>query len=264
MRRITSSLKGLLRLLAVTVTGLSIAPTVVAQIPPPDTSVPQMSPYPTCQPPSPGEYLLLVKSNNAEAQDKVRQTLPSSAKSTVCSYLDDVVTRVSGFTTVDTANSWAKYLNDSGLSAFVARPSQSSVAVPPISAQPTAASTPATTSPTPAKPPTAKSPAQAVATSRIPSTYSPKPLGAGYAVLVNYFNRPELAQQIHQLLGKEIGLVSYGQRPYLLAVHTTDQASANVILHKLTDRGFWAMVVDSRRVTLLRQPVNLQQSTAQN
>ena len=79
--------------------------------------------------------------------------------------------------------------------------------------------------------------------------------------MVDYFSKPELATQVRQLVGKDIGLVSYRQRPYLLAVHTTDQRLANSTLQTLTDRGFWAMVVDSRRVTLLRQAISTSQST---
>jgi hypothetical protein len=79
--------------------------------------------------------------------------------------------------------------------------------------------------------------------------------------LVDYFSKPELATQVQQLVGKEIGLAAYRQRPYLLAVHTSDQNLANSTLQALTDRGFWAMVVDSRRVTLLRQAVDVAQPT---
>jgi hypothetical protein len=78
---------------------------------------------------------------------------------------------------------------------------------------------------------------------------------------VDYFSKPALATQVQQLVGKDIGLASYRQRPYLLAVYTTDQSLANSTLQALTERGFWAMVVDSRRVTLLRQTIASPQST---
>jgi hypothetical protein len=74
--------------------------------------------------------------------------------------------------------------------------------------------------------------------------------------LVDYFNQPELASQVRQLLGSNVGLVSYGQRPYLLARYTTSEREANSTLRQLSDRGFWSMVVDSRRVTLLKPVVN--------
>ncbi|MCL1474850.1 hypothetical protein [Argonema antarcticum] len=85
--------------------------------------------------------------------------------------------------------------------------------------------------------------------------YNPKPLGTGYAVLIDYFNQPELAERVQQALGKNVGLVSYGQRPYLLALHTSNQKDATDTLKALSDRGFWVMVVDSQKVTLLRSQV---------
>jgi hypothetical protein len=97
-------------------------------------------------------------------------------------------------------------------------------------------------------------PAPATLSANSPA-YNPQPLGDGYAVLVDYFNQPEVAAQVKQLLGSDVGLVSYGQRPYLLAVYTTSQRKADSMLRQLSDRGFWSMVVDSRRVTLLRSVV---------
>ncbi|MBD2185889.1 hypothetical protein H6S82_02160 [Planktothrix sp. FACHB-1355] len=85
--------------------------------------------------------------------------------------------------------------------------------------------------------------------------YNPQPLGTGYAVLVDYFNQPEIAAQVQEALKKEVGLVSYGQRPYLLVLHTTDQKNATSIFEDLSDRGFWVMLVDSDKVTLLRARV---------
>jgi len=172
-----------------------------------------------CQPPQADEYLLFVLSQTRESQEHLQRTLPPNTQTTFCRYLEDKVTRIAGFTSLEDANSWARYVKEIvGLSAFVVRPA------------------PATLS--------ANSPA-----------YNPQPLGDGYAVLVDYFNQPEVAAQVKQLLGSDVGLVSYGQRPYLLAVYTTSQRKANSMLRQLSDRGFWSMVVDSRRVTLLRSVV---------
>ena len=172
-----------------------------------------------CQPPKAGEYLLLVVSPTSETQEQVRRALPRDTSSIICKYLNDTVTRIGGFTQIENANAQAVYINDIvGLSTFVAvRP--------------------------------AKTPPQN------PPSYNPKPLGGGYAVLVDYFNSPNVATQVRQLLGQEVGLISYGQRPYLLAVHTSDQKNANSILQKLSDRGFFALLVDSRKVVLLRSKV---------
>ena len=87
--------------------------------------------------------------------------------------------------------------------------------------------------------------------------YTPKPLGEGYAVLVDYFNQPEIATQVQRAIGKEVGLVSYGQKPYLLALHTTHEKNATNTLQTLSDRGFWVMLVDSKKVTLLKAQIAL-------
>ncbi len=171
-----------------------------------------------CQPPQLDEFILLVLSPTKETQGQIQQTLPPGTQTNVCQYLDDIVTRIAGFRQIEDANSWARYVNEIvGLSAFVIRPV----------------------------------PATASTTSNNSPSYNPQPLGEGYAVLVDYFNQPEVASQVQQLLGSNVGLVSYGQRPYLLAVYTTNESAANSTLRQLSDRGFWSMVVDSRRVTLL-------------
>ncbi len=173
-----------------------------------------------CQPPQPNEYLLLVLSKSWESQEHLQRTLPAKTQTTFCQYLEEKVTRISGFRNLEDANSWARYVKEIvGLSAFVVRP------------------TPATS-----------------ATNSL--AYNPQPLSEGYAVLVDYLNQPEIALELKQLLGKDVGLVSFGQRPYLMAAYTTNQREANSILRKLSDRGFWSMVVDSRRVTLLRSVIS--------
>jgi len=187
------------------------------------TALPAFSQQPpTCKPPGANEYLLLVVTKTAESQQKLRRTLPGNVDATTCSYLQDVVTRIGGFSNLEAASSWARYVNDVvGLPAFVARP--------------------------PVTPPSNPSDATV--------GYNPKLLGVGFAVLVDYLNRPELANQVSQLIGREVGLASYGQRPYLLVTHTSDPTVATSALKTLSDRGFWTTLVDSRRVVLLRSTV---------
>jgi hypothetical protein len=194
--------------------------------------------YPTCQPPSAAEYLLLVADSTADKQAQLKRVLPATADLTVCNYQNQVVTRVSGFSSLGIANAWAQYLKEvSGFEATVARPSEAQAARPPaLGGQP--------------QPATPNSGTNNLA-------YNPQPLGSGYAVLVDYFDQPEIAAQVKQLLSRDIGLVSYGQRPYLLAGYTTNQASANATLQTLSDRGFWVMLVDSRRVVLLKPTVRI-------
>lgn len=187
---------------------------------------------PLCQPPSAGEYLLLVVSPTANNQKQLRSALPPELKTITCKYLNETVTRVGGFNKIDDANRWARYVsNIVGLSAIITtRPTAPNVQ-PQLQPQP-------------------QPPQQTV-------SYNPQPLGEGYAVLVDYYNRPELANSVQQVVGGNVGFVSYGQRPYLLAVYTTNQTEAYNTLQKLNDRGFVASIVDSRKVILLRSTVRL-------
>ncbi|MEH2372601.1 hypothetical protein [Nostoc sp.] len=185
---------------------------------------------PLCQPPNVGEYLLLVVSPTANNQKQLRSALPSELKTITCKYLNETVTRVGGFNKIDDANRWARYVsNIVGLSAII------------------------TTRPTT---PDVQQQAQAQPPQQTVS-YNPQALGEGYAVLVDYYNRPELVNSVQQLVGGNVGFVSYGQRPYFLAVYTTNQTEAYNTLQKLNNGGFIASIVDSRKVILLRSTVRL-------
>jgi hypothetical protein len=188
--------------------------------------------YVPCQPPNLQEYLLLVVSRAPDVQTRVRSVLPTTAETTVCLYRTDVVTRIGNFTTIEAANAWSKYMTDSlGVTAYVVKPS--AVTAAPPSPRPTS------TLPIPT----------------LTTGYNPQSLGTGYAVLVNYFNHPAIAGEIKQLLNQEVGLVSYGQRPFLLALYTADITTANATLKRLSDRGYAAQVVDSQQLMLLRSAV---------
>ncbi len=177
-----------------------------------------------CKPPQPNEYLLLVLTQTKDSQEQLQRTLPANSRLTVCQYFNDTVTRIGGFKRIEDANDWMRYVKEiAGLSAYVVRPTATATATAPLTNG---------------------------------SAFNPQPLGQGYAVLVDYFNQPEEAARLKQLLGSDVGLVSYGKRPYLLAVYTTSEQKANSLLRKLSDRGFWSMVVDSSRVTLLRPVVS--------
>ncbi|MBR8836014.1 MAG: hypothetical protein DSM106950_18820 [Stigonema ocellatum SAG 48.90 = DSM 106950] len=176
-----------------------------------------------CQPPNSGEYLLLVISPTPDNQTQLRRALPPELKITTCKYLKDIVTRIGGFTRIEDANRWGRYVkNVAGLSAIV------------------------TTRP------------KDLETTTQTSTYKPQRLGEGFAILVDYYNRPEVVTQVQQVVGGDVGFVSYGQRPYLLAVYTTNQKQAYNTLQTLSERGFFAILVDSRKVILLRSVVHLQ------
>jgi hypothetical protein len=70
-------------------------------------------------------------------------------------------------------------------------------------------------------------------------------------VLVDYANRPELAIELRDALTRDVGLVAYAQRPYLLAAYTPDLAAANTLLQTLSGRNFTALIVDGRSTILL-------------
>ncbi|WP_038296613.1 MULTISPECIES: hypothetical protein [Nostocales] len=198
---------------------LAIASLIAAKI----TSVTAQKNIPVCQPPTAGEYLLLVVSPTQDNQTQLRRTLPTEIKTTTCRYLNETVTRIGGFNKIDDANRWAKYVNGIvGLSAIITT-----------------------------RPANAQQPRSQVA------SYNPQSLGMGYAILVDYFNRPEVATQLQQIVEGDVGFVSYGQRPYLLAVYTTNQKEAYNTLQKLNERGFSTYLVDSRKVLLLRSVVRL-------
>lgn len=191
---------------------------------------------PACQPPNTGEYLLLVVSPTNSSQQQLRSALPSDLKPVTCKYLNETVTRIGGFNKIDDANRWAKYVNNIvGLSAIITTRPKAPIV------------TPATVTPT------AIAPAPIV-NQRV--GYNPRILGEGYAVLVDYFSRPEIASSLQRAVQGNVGLVSYGQRPYLLAVYTTNQTEANRTLEKLNEGGFFAILADGRKVMLLRSAVS--------
>ncbi len=188
----------------------------------------QAQEFPPCQPPNTNEYLLLVISEMPEQRQQVQTLVPDGTTIAVCDYFGDPVVRIGGFTNLETASAWAQYLGNevNDIQTFVARP------------------------------PTAVLPATN------PSTYQPRPLGVGYAVLVNYDNRPEVALDVQQAISREVGVAAYRQDPYLLALYTPDIQSASALLKILSDRNFAAMIVDSRQVMLLRANVTTDLSSS--
>lgn len=185
--------------------------------------------FANCQQPNVGEYLLLVLSPTPENQKQLRAALPTEQKTIVCKDNNQIVTRVGGFTNIDDAKRLARYIqNIVGLSATIT----------------TRATEPATQLP------------QTIPNIQTPKiTYNPKILGEGYAILVDYFNRPEMVSSLRKAVGGDVGFVSYGQRPYLLAVYTTNQKEAYNTLQKLSETGFVAILADGRKVVLLRSIV---------
>ncbi|HHP7244033.1 MAG TPA: hypothetical protein ACFE0H_05025 [Elainellaceae cyanobacterium] len=179
-------------------------------------------PYPPCQPPAAGEYLLFIRDQPDSDLTQIQQILPRGTITTICDYLETAVLRVSGFTSRDIASSWAQYLAETeSLQTFVVQP-----------------------------------PAIAPASDREPApAYAPRPLGVGYAVIVHYFDRPEIAVDVQRLLDAPVGLIVYGEQPYLLAAYTDNPDSAASVLQTLSDRNFTAAIIDSRDAVLLTPEV---------
>lgn len=202
-----------------------------------------------CEPPAAGEYLLLIITDTRQNQRLLRQSLPSKTKAVVCNYLDNIVTRVSGFSSLEDAEDWVRYINDiTGLSAFVVEPT---AAAEFVADRPKPSSRPSVPSQENNREEIRKPQAP---TETLPA-FNPRLLGRGYALLIDYGNQPEIATQLQQLLGKQIGLVSFGQRPYLLALYTSNERNASNTFRLLSDRGFLVMLVDGNRVTLLKPQV---------
>ncbi|MDB9525245.1 hypothetical protein PN498_04540 [Oscillatoria sp. CS-180] len=213
--------------------------------------------FPPCAPPGTGEYLLLVQGETVEARDRIQNLLPATTSVSVCRYLDDIVVRAGGFTSLENANAWAQYLTEvEGNQAFVARPAAPGEVAPsePIAAEPVepVPETPVeTVSSEPETPPEVTgtpAPDAVVA-------YAPKLLGEGYAVLVDYSNDPEIAKQLQQTLNQPIGLAVYEQQPFLLATQSTDAQEAAQVLQTLSNGRFGAFIVDSSKVVLLSSAV---------
>lgn len=190
-----------------------------------------------CQPPAANEFLLFAVTRTPDAQSVLRSKAPTDATTVVCRYQGDVVTRVGGFGSEPSAAAWGQYLiRATGIPTTIVRPAP--VAAVP-EAIPTVKASPSTGS-------------GSVGKRFAPGVYKPQALSSGYAVLVNYNNRPEVAVQLGQVLNQAIGVAAYGERPYLYVMQTGEMSAANAVVKLLNDRGFLAMRVEAKSVVLLR------------
>jgi len=191
---------------------------------------------PACPPPVNQEYLLLVRGETEADRNQIAAVLPADSTVLVCQYLDETLVRAGGFDSLETVNAWATYMTTvEGFESFVSRPSQ-------IARQPnrqTANLPPANRVSSPV--------AGAVA-------YQPQRLAPGYAVLVDYGSRPEIAETVEQVV-RPVGLAVYQQRAYLLADYTSDAATAADTLQRLSDAQMAAILVDAQQVVQLTPEV---------
>ncbi|NEQ97722.1 MAG: hypothetical protein F6K30_13555 [Cyanothece sp. SIO2G6] len=193
-----------------------------------------------CLPPESDEYLVLVNQQTPTALDQLQTVLPEGSTTAICRYLNQVVTRVGGFATEEVATAWGRYLAET-------LDVQTAIVVP---ATPFAGADADTTSPAPS------SPASTAASTAAP-TYNPQRLGAGYAVLVDYADRPDVAIALQSTLGETVGVAVYRQVPYLLATYSAEAGTAAEVLTQLATAEFNAILVDSRQVILMNPAVEL-------
>jgi hypothetical protein len=174
-----------------------------------------------CQPPQPNQYLILIRTATEQAQTQVRRTLASTPiNSLVCNYQGEIVTRIGGFNSLEDTRKWANYFNETvKLSAYIVVPS-------------------------------------GVPTQPDYPLFQPQVVASRYVVLIDYFNRPEVAKEVRGLLARDLGLAVYLSRPYLLAIQTNNEREAQFILNRLTQEGFWAIAVDGATVIMLTPKVN--------
>ncbi|HEY9763492.1 MAG TPA: hypothetical protein V6D07_13255 [Trichocoleus sp.] len=232
----------------------------------------QAADFPPCPPPAANEYLLLVRGETEAQRTRIQDLLPANSSVLICNYLGDSVVRGGGFTTLETANAWAQYMTEiEGFQAFVARPAsaaeQPTDPRPPVAtggtstpspapSQPAALPSPSPATPSPTTPTPLASPAPA-ATVTPATSYTPRALGSGFAVLVDYQNQPELAVDIQRRIGQAVGLAVYGQRPYLLIAHSPNMQGAASTLAALSSKSIPAFIVDSQSVVMLTNAVAL-------
>lgn len=193
-------------------------------------AVQAQSGFPVCPPPAEREYLLLIRGESEADRAEIASILPADNTVLVCQYLEETLVRAGGFSSLETANAWASYMTTvEGYESFVARPVGTGETL--------------TTS-------TQGVPADAATTA-----YQPRRLGPGYAVLVDYGDRPEIAATVGQVV-RPVGLAAYQKRAYLLADYTSDANSAARTLQRLSDAQLSAILVDAQQVVRLRAEIS--------
>ena len=232
------------QLLMMTVLALSGVPAAIAQ----PVGIPAVGNgiIGDCQPPSATEFLLFATARTPEAQALLRSKAPTDATTTVCRYQGEVVIRVAGFASEPSAAAWGQYLiRATGIPTTIVRPVPVAAAVSPGAPKGDALAPKVATILTGAG-------NGSVGKRFSPGVYNPQPLSSGYAVLVNYNNRPDVAVQLGQVLSQDVGVAVYGERPYLFVMQTGETSAANAVVKLLNDRGFLALRVEAKSVVLLR------------
>ncbi len=199
---------------------------------------------PVCPQPAQQEFLLLVRGQNEAERADIAAILPVESTVLICRYFDEVLVRAGGFTNLETVNAWASYMtSEANYESFVIRPTDRPVAIGDTTDDTTDDTTP---------PEVSETASATAAPTNI--NFEPVRLGTGYAVLVDYNSRPEIATTVRQLVSA-VGLAVYQQRPYLLATYSENEESASAILQKLSDAQLAAVMVDAQDVVRLSESV---------
>ena len=186
---------------------------------------------PVCPPPAAQEYLLLVRGQNEAERRQIASALPADNTVLVCQYRDETLVRAGGFTSLETANAWATYMTTvEGYESFVSRPTDGAQTAQVGGTQ------------------------QTTSSASRSGIYQPARLGAGYAVLVNYGDRPEIANTVSQVV-RPVGLAVYQGQAYLLADYTSDPNTADATLQRLSNAQTTAIIVDAQDVVRLTSEV---------
>ena len=244
------------RLLIMTVLALSAIPNAIQDaVAQPVASLVAMGTIADCLPPAANEFLLFATARTLEAQAVLRSKAPTDATTTVCRYQGEMVMRVAGFASEPSAAAWGQYLiRTTGIPTTIVRPVPVTVnpAIAPVN---TPVNTPEV-APKTTSVLTSGNPGNGSVGKRFsPGVYKPQALTSGYAVLVNYNNRPDVAVQLGQVLNQNIGVAVYGERSYLFVMQTGEMAAANAVVKLLNDRGFLALRVEAKSVVVLRSIV---------
>lgn len=86
----------------------------------PQKAVLAQSALPACPPPAAQEYLLLVRGRTEAERAEIASILPVESAVLICQYIDEVLVRAGGFTSLETANAWSTYMTtEQGFESFV-------------------------------------------------------------------------------------------------------------------------------------------------
>lgn len=202
-----------------------------------------------CDPPASDEHLILVDQQTPQELERLKEVLPDGSTTDICRYLNDDVIRVGGFANEEVATAWGQYLSQTlSVRTAIVRPA-----------------TPFADADAPVTTPSVDGGAEeAVAdvTPEVPEepaypAYEPQALEDGYAVLVNYADRTDIAIAVQEALGEPVGVAVYRQEPYLLAAYSDRVRDASKVLEDLVDAEFDALIVDSRQVVLMTAEIDV-------